>query len=351
MIVSYGTTCGTQFSYCDDLKARVFHRHKKQEIEYIRQKMKWFLNCDPECTFLFFDQQECAYYRPFFDAISCCNDLKIVKFLNSKIFTRYWLQPYVEQPPFIVTPIGSLKYEGLARLFPESNAFVLQENTGTGGLNTIVVDSDAALSNQTARYSAHKLLSVSPLLCDQTSISQNILIGADDCVLLQPSVQEVNTESDRPLYAGSDFVAYLSLPADARKKIYETSRVIARLLNDLGYRGFAGIDYMLASGKVYFSEINPRFQSSTDMVGTALARQGLPNIFELQNIAFGNSKGALGPLKQKLESLTVEATRHEVIWTRPGDEDRFVGDRRYQLNGSAKRYSSYERDVFLAFLD
>lgn len=340
-----------QFAYCDDLKARVFHRHKKQEIVYIKEKMKWFLNRDPECTFLFFDQQECVYYRSFLGAIPCCNDVNIVKFLNSKIYTRYWLQPYVEQPPFIVTPIGSLTYEGLVKIFPESNAFILQENTGTGGLSTVAIDSNVDLSNQTARYAPHKLLSVSPLLPTQISISQNVLIFVDDCVLLQPSIQEVNIQSGRPLYAGSDYAAYMALQTDVQEKIYENSHIIANLLKNLGYRGFAGIDYMFANGKIYFSEINPRFQSSTDLLGMALARYGLPNIFELQSIAFNNQSSSFRSLKQKLESLTVEAVRHEVIWTRPNDEDEFIDNPQYELNGSAKRYSSYEQDVFLAFTD
>ncbi|MDR0738606.1 MAG: ATP-grasp domain-containing protein [Oscillospiraceae bacterium] len=54
----------------------------------------------------------------------------------------------------------------------------------------------------------------------------------------------------------------------------------------MGYLGVLGIDYIYANGKLYFIEINPRFQSSTQQLDYLLKKSSLSSIFDYNYRAF-----------------------------------------------------------------
>ena len=61
---------------------------------------------------------------------------------------------------------------------------------------------------------------------------------------------------------------------------------IAKKLQSIGYRGIGGIDYLLKDNCIYFMEVNPRFQASSEYLDKLLIDKGLPGIFELNYLAF-----------------------------------------------------------------
>ena len=55
---------------------------------------------------------------------------------------------------------------------------------------------------------------------------------------------------------------------------------ICKKLQELGYLGVVGIDYIYTDNELFFIEINPRFQGSTKQIDKLLKESNLPSIFE-----------------------------------------------------------------------
>ena len=69
---------------------------------------------------------------------------------------------------------------------------------------------------------------------------------------------------DELLYDGWSFEKYSELDNKTKRKIHKQTLAIAQKLKDLGYVGIGGIDYIIKDNNVYFMEINPRFQASSE---------------------------------------------------------------------------------------
>lgn len=91
-------------------------------------------------------------------------------------------------------------------------------------------------------------------------------------------------------YDGWDFESYEKLSASIKMKIYNQTLRIAKKLQSLGYRGVGGVDYLLKDETLYFMEINPRFQASSEKLDKMLVKRGLVSIFELNYLSFYDEK-------------------------------------------------------------
>ena len=87
-------------------------------------------------------------------------------------------------------------------------------------------------------------------------------------------------------YDGWDYENYNKLDKSILSQIYTQTMEISKKLQSLGYRGVGGIDYLLKDNCIYFMEINPRFQVSSEQLDKFLIDKGLPSIFELNYLAF-----------------------------------------------------------------
>ena len=348
-IVSYGITDGSTHSYCDDCNKRVFARHKQEEISYVSCKMNGFLEHDSNLKFIFFDQCECEYYQSQKRAIDCCNDGELVKALNSKVITRGWLRTYVSMLPYIAGPIGSFSCREFMALYPGAQEFVVQTDRGAGGYSTYFVRSENDYERIKERIGGQRIVMASPYLEEQRSYNQNILISENASVLFQPSEQIIVRGENGPyLYGGSDYSGFFTLSNSCKAEIERISRIVAAKMQAAGYRGFAGIDYMSYQGRVFFTEINPRLQSSTDLLAKPLRENGLPNIILLSIYAFHNDE-AICQIAPELETMELHSKRQEFMWLHEGDEDPFLHDSNYRRDGASRRYDEYESGVFLTY--
>lgn len=212
------------------------------------------------------------------------NDSSLIKKLNDKFYVREFIKNDVPILDYYYTK--ELDYNFLTQKFNCSD-FVIQTSSGSGGSTTILVSSESDLEGIKDKA---ELYSVSQY---QKHLPLNItLIIADDSTIYLPiSVQLIKPTDRKFKYVGADFEFAKNLDLKIRKSILEYSSIISKKVKDIGYRGVLGIDYMLTSeGKVFFIEINPRFQSSSFFINLELEKKFNTNIAELNYLALTNYK-------------------------------------------------------------
>lgn len=224
----------------------------------------------------------------------CKNDETLLDILDDKIKTRELLKsvvPMIEYKNIIGIDLKNMDLNSLDK------SLVIQLPYGSGGsktflYNKLTENKIKPLILQDATYS------VSEYQEDNTPYNIHCVIGENQIELLPPSEQDLEI-TDKIEYIGSFFV--ITIPAQVKEKMINYSNKICKKLQQLGYRGVLGIDWIYANDELYFIEINPRFQGSTRQVDLLLKKSNLPSIFELNYLAFYEDK--LPSTKNMLFSL------------------------------------------------
>lgn len=225
----------------------------------------------------------------------CLNDSNLINFLNDKCSCKLWLNqneiPIVE---FKTESGNEIIKKGL-EIFKEAEMLVFQSNHGGGGIGTFVVSKQNfdAIKNKILPL---KQYMISKYLPNSISVNAHIFISEKQTVLSPASIQIIEMTDSQLCYRGADYIAFDLLPQDCKSEIKRLSFKIANLLRDKNYRGVAGIDFIVdKNGKVYCSEINPRFQASSILLDNYLANStkkekiAAKSIYELNEQAFKNN--------------------------------------------------------------
>jgi hypothetical protein len=113
--------------------------------------------------------------------------------------------------------------------------------------------------------------SVAPYLVPNIPLNVNAVVFQDGSVSLHsPSLQLIGIPglTNRFFgYCGNDFAQIRELDAEILDSLEETTIKVGKWLASMGYIGAFGIDalFYLRDGKVYLTEINPRFQGSSHL--------------------------------------------------------------------------------------
>jgi len=134
---------------------------------------------------------------------------------------------------------------------------------------------------------------------DNVSVNVHFIIAEENEIILPASIQLIEIGNNKMEYGGCDFIAYDKvISPELNEKVLSDTKKIIIALRKLGYRGVGGIDFIVTKDNVYFMEINPRYQSSTNVLNLAMAENNLPTVNELDYIAFNEkSLPKLRPFK------------------------------------------------------
>ncbi len=216
------------------------------------------------------------------------NSPEILDLLNDKFKTRELFKKYM--------PILEYKYFSGIRTYEEikeiikENEFVLQGQIGAGGDNTYLVTS----SQNLPPLSAESNYCVSKYVIN-TPLNITLVIYDDKVLFLQISAQLILLTDHKFKYVGGDFIYPQNLDKKIIDQINKGSLQIAKDLQNMGYRGILGIDFVLKDGVVYFMEINPRFQASSFLISQALRQKYNIDIAKLHCDAL--MKKSVSPIK------------------------------------------------------
>lgn len=240
-----------------------------------------------------FYNQSLAYNFPphILDKTICLNKYELLNFINNKLSVKEWLAqnnvPIIPYETFLGKDILLSK---LSSSFSQTEEFVIQSYHGGGGIGTFLFNhSNGNIVRNQLNMLQHYI--VSPYI-PSISANTHIFISDKQIILSPASIQIIELRKNQLCYRGCDYIAFRTLPDFVKERIKDESIKIAQLLLEKGYRGIAGIDFIIdKENNIYVSEINPRFQASTILLDKYLSKHKqtseAKSTFEINEMAFG----------------------------------------------------------------
>jgi hypothetical protein len=150
----------------------------------------------------------------------------------------------------------------------DSGPVVMRANRSDGGAELALIKSSAEIMNFKWRKE-DGFLSVGPYLYPNIPLNVNGCVYPNKRVTLHsPSLQLIGLQgiTNRIFgYCGNDFARIRDLGEDVVNQLEDIAIRCGHWLADNSYIGAFGVDALLFEGKVYLTEINPRFQGSSDL--------------------------------------------------------------------------------------
>ena len=219
------------------------------------------------------------------DNVVCYNDIELIKNLNNKPKCRRILEDVVKILDYKYLNAKEIDYNHINNLFENKfEKYVVQQPVGFGGVGTFILGKSDKIHNV---LNSKIVYSVSGYIENAKSINNTFMISDNYIHIFDGSFQIIVANKELE-YDGWDFEAYKKLSKSIKDKIYKQTFKIAEKLKSLGYRGIGGVDYLLKDDQLYFMEINPRFQASSEELDKMLVKKGCVNIFELNYLSFYN---------------------------------------------------------------
>ena len=274
-----------------------FDKTSSHRINYGKENKEWYHFASQTAQMLiekYTDIEFMGYYPTEMTEIStqikeraiCTNDSIIVDILENKLYTKLWASSFVPTIPFSTFVDTELNYITFCDAFPEYRQFVLQGTFSCGGSGTWLIRSNEDLTQFTSEPDEDHIVMVAPYFENSISVNTHLIIYSNNVQYFPPSIQIIEHFEHRLCYDGGDFVAAKKLDKSILDKIQQYSEKIGMRLSLIGYRGVCGIDFLVVGKRVYFMEINARFQSSTFLLNRSLKRNNLPTLQEMTINAF-----------------------------------------------------------------
>lgn len=194
-------------------------------------------------------------------------------------------------------------YENPEDIDIASQPIVLRTNRSDGGAGLSLIESLDQLKKHWPN-DADCFIGIAPYLFPNIPLNVSACVFADGSVSIHtPSVQLIGIKdlTNRYFgYCGNDFVAIQDLDNSVLDKLENMTIVAGRWLASMGFRGAFGIDAILYQGDVYLTEINPRFQGSSELSSKIDKKAGNSDVY-LEHMAahLGLPPSALISLKDK----------------------------------------------------
>lgn len=158
---------------------------------------------------------------------------------------------------------------------------VLRVSRASGGVGITRVDTEEELEREWPEQ-PEEFVGVARFIDNAIPINLSGCVFKDGALRLHPaSVQLIGIESciDRPFgYCGNDFGAVLSLGADVFAQLEALARTVGAWLYSERYVGAFGVDAMIEDDRVFFTEVNARFQGSSAISAEIAEEAGVPSL-------------------------------------------------------------------------
>lgn len=266
-----------------NIELEIFEEFNQKSILQVLQE-------DPDAKFMFYNPL-LAYSLEgnLRKRVICLNKPDILKVINDKMLCKLWLRDSVKLIETIQIFGAELSLDKLNNLLNNKREYIVQLPVSSGGTGTYVLNSQNQDEVMT-KISSSQLYTVSPYYRNAISLNIHCVIFEDTFRLYPISIQIIKEEDNNLIYKGCDFITGTALNDDIKKQLRLQAEKICRKLNQCGYRGVCGIDFMLIDGQVFFCEINPRFQASTIALNLALSENHQKTINEATLNAFSDYK-------------------------------------------------------------
>ena len=287
-VTIYGDSANGNSAFCKN-NVRINHNIENKTCDlFIKQQLLNLIKENPEVKFLFYNQEHVFCYGKDIETHSIGkNNKSLLESLSHKAKCRYILSDIVNVIPYVTLKGADCAYKNLCHYFTEKE-FILQKIFSSGGDSTYQITQENAQTAEKISVDKNGDYMLSPFFEDSIPINIHIIISENKVNLFPASIQIICNKDAKFLYSGADFICFRQLPNKIKHNINEDAFKIACFLQKRGYRGIVGIDFLLYHDDVYFMEINPRFQASSDLLNKGLCDNQQPSLQELHLMAFKN---------------------------------------------------------------
>lgn len=241
-------------------------------IDFVNENTRKIIKEDPTCKFMLYYPADYDFYNDELKKrVICLCNMNLITLLENKIESKLWLGKHVPIVPYILQKGECVTIENLKKNFYGNSEFVIQASSSCGGSGTWF------LSSETSKFVINQLKQkecyiITPYIAQSVSVNVHTIIYDEKVITLPPSVQIISHDRNTFSYVGADFIAYRYLSSEIRDKIRKYTGIICNLLQEKGYKGVCGIDFIATANEVYFMEVNSRFQASTILLNKALSK-------------------------------------------------------------------------------
>lgn len=287
-VTIYGNNQDGNIAFCKTNKERINHNIDNEACNlFFKNTLTEICKRDTFAQFLFYNFS----YAYKFDLtiqknVIGLNSFELLDGLSDKIRCRYVLDNVINAIPFITLRGRDCTFANIRKYFSDATDYVLQKAHSSGGEGTYHITSSTEFPYEFEIDSNAEYL-VSPYLNNSVSLNTHIAIVDGKVLFFPPSIQIITEINNQLLYQGADFICYNALPETVKQAVKKNSIDIGEFLCQRGYKGILGIDYLLKDETLYFMEINPRFQASSQLVNKALCQTCNTSLHEIHLQAFG----------------------------------------------------------------
>ena len=205
------------------------------------------------------------------------NDYEMYQYINNKFLIRNDLKNITNTLEYCYV-LGFKLKKFLLKKWETSNCdFVVQEKYGFAGTNTFIFTKNN-YNEQLKKLKRFTTYAVSVLQKNCISVNIHLFIDDNNIDYFKPSQQIIDTINYNMNYNGASF----ELEKKIEDKIKTDSKPIGEFLQNYGYRGVLGIDFIYKNEKLYLMEINARFQASSAKLNEMLAQEKQQTLFDRQ---------------------------------------------------------------------
>lgn len=166
---------------------------------------------------------------------------------------------------------------------------VLRVGRSSGGTGLRIVRSPGEVASFLDHVS-EGFVALAPLMAPNVPVNINACVFADGTVTLHNlSVQLIGIPECTRLpfgYCGNDFALARTLERKVVEEIGRVTERVGRWLGRQGYLGAFGVDALIHDGRVLISEVNPRFQGSSELSARIDALAGRVDLYLAHLAAF-----------------------------------------------------------------
>ncbi|MDP2925804.1 MAG: ATP-grasp domain-containing protein [Nanoarchaeota archaeon] len=186
--------------------------------------------------------------------------------LDKKSYVRRELQKIgVPFPLGHEETLESESYQGAASEY--SLPFFVQFNDAASGSGSFLVNNWGDFKDIFEKFRGEQAIFMKYI--NGSSFNMNLVRTNNFTVLSEPSFQIIGASgctTRRFGYCGNDFNIESKVSEEELRAIDSIALKVGDWIGSQGYRGIFGIDFISDGKKVYFTEINPRFQGSTALL-------------------------------------------------------------------------------------
>ena len=261
---------------------------KLDEMSKFYSEYMWkIIDKDPDAKFMFYSLVSTSKFdNELISHIVCNNTNEINAILNNKIECRKMLESDINLLQYKYLKGNEISYSKICELLPNYKRYVVQQPFGFAGYGTHLITKENYNTVQ-KMLNNEVLYSISGYEENAISINNTFLIS-NNKILIFPGSYQIITIGDQLNYDGYNFEGYQNLSKTLKTEISQQTYRICKKLQKIGYRGIGGVDYIIKDNKIYFMEINPRFQASSTKLNDILIDKGYPDIYTLNLNSFYN---------------------------------------------------------------